>query len=125
MKKFALVLAAALLSSNVAFALDLTQQVKTYDGQDFVGPDGKPTSLTYLSVIENALLTEQPSSPASAVDDRSSNDKLARRIHEQAKDFTFSLDETIKVRKALAATQVTAVFGQVMAYIDPTYLPKK
>ena len=34
-------------------------------------------------------------------------------------------DEIVSIRKALAATQVTAVFGQIMVVLDPTFAPKK
>lgn len=127
MKKIALVLTTAILVfPGAALALDLTQPLKTFEGQDFVGSDGKPIGLTYESVITNALFTDPVSQdPAKAGDEKSRNYLLAYKVHQNAKDYAFTPDEVIQVRKALAATQVTAVFGTVMATIDATYLPKK
>ena len=115
-----LVLAGALLVTTPCLALDFSQPIKTINGTDFVDATGKPTELTLLSVVENSLLGEQ--SPSE--DAKRSNYLLVLDIHKHATDFTPTPDQIVQIRKALAATQPTAVYGQVMSMIDSTFVPK-
>lgn len=112
---YGLTIATLLLGS--AQAMDATKEVKSIDGSEFVGSDGKALGLTYLTVIENALLT----APAASEDEKTKNYILTLKIHQAAKDYTPTPDDIIRIRKALAATQATAVYGQVMSTIDPTF----
>lgn len=119
MKKtlFAGIAVVSLLATTSAFAVDLTQPLKTIAGNDFVDQNNKPIDLTPETVITNSLFGEQTQNEG----DKKSNYLLAVDIHAHAKDFTFTPDQVVTVRKALAATQPTAVFGQVMSLIDPTF----
>lgn len=112
---------ASLCVPIAASATDMTQPVQTFDGKDFVGQDAKPLGLTLDTVIESSLLT----APAPTEAEKAANYLLARKIHEHVSDYTPTPDEIVSIRKALAATQVTAVFGQIMVVLDPTFAPKK
>ncbi len=124
MKKFALaglVIGSALLVSSAAWAIDLTKPVKTIDGEDFTDQTGRPLPLTLARVIEGALYNDI----ASNEDTKTKNYWLAVEVHNHAADFSFTPDQIIQIRKSLANTQTTAIFGQVMSSIDPTWAPKK
>jgi hypothetical protein len=120
MKKL-IVLLALIVFTTPALALDLTQPLQTYDGKEFIGQDGKVLGLTADIVIQNALL----SAPAADEADKKANYVLSVRIHEAAKDYTPTPDDIIRIRKALAATQATAVYGRVTSLLDPTFVPNK
>ena len=125
MKKIAFLAAALVMFAPVAaLAVDLTQPIKTLDGQEFVFTDqqGRPIAgMTMGVVIENALLK----APAATEKEKNDNFFLSVDIHQHIKDFTFNHDTTIQVRKALMATQETAVYGLVMMTIDPGFIPKQ
>jgi hypothetical protein len=116
-----LVVCGTLLVSGAAWAVDLTKPVKTIDGDDFTDQNGKPISLSLSKIIEGALYNE----PASGEDAKSKNYWLAIEIHNHAPDFKPTTDQIVQIRKALAATQTTAIFGQVMTALDPTWAPTK
>ena len=122
-KQIALVGMILAFVSTSTLALDLTQPIKTMDGSDFVDLAGKPIELTLDKVIINALNNE-PVSPG----DKDSKDKnfyLTLDIHKNNKDFTFSPEQIVQIRKALAATQPTPIYGAVMMLIDPTFIKNK
>lgn len=107
-----------LVFASPAGAVDLTQSLKTMDGSDFVGPDQKPLGLTYQTVIESALLSAQAANP----DEKTQNFFLAMKVHGDAKNFEPRPEDILRIKKALGETQVTAVYGQVMSALDPTFL---
>jgi hypothetical protein len=116
----ALLLGAVLLPSNLAWAVDLTKPIKTIDGDDFTDASGRPLPLTMSRVIEGALFNDATTSE----DLKSKNYWLAIEVHNHAADFTPTTDQIVQIRKALAATQTTAIFGQVMVALDPTWTAK-
>lgn len=103
-----------------ALALDFTQPVKTITGADFLDATGKSTELTLGNVVESSLF----GAPADNADTKGKNYHLAVEIHEHTKDFNPTPDQIILIRTALAATQNTAVYGQVMSLVDPTFNKK-
>lgn len=117
MKKL-LLLIALVTFATPAFALDLTEPLRTYDNKDFVDKDGKVLGLTADLVIQNALLT----APTVDEADKKQNYILSLKVHDQAKNYTPITDDIVRIRKALALTQNTAIFGRVTSLIDPTFL---
>jgi hypothetical protein len=107
------------LSTSNAWAVDLTKPVKTIDGDDFTDQSGRPLPLTLSKVIEGALFNE----PTTGDDAKGKNYWLAVEVHNHASDFKPTPDQIIQIRKALAATQTTAIFGQIMVVLDPTWMP--
>lgn len=119
MNKFVIVglVVGSFLFSPGAWAVDLTKPVKTIDGEDFTDQNGRPLPLTFSKVIEGALFNA--STPGEEA--KASNYWLAVEVHNHASDFKPTTDQIIQIRKALAATQTTAIFGQVMVALDPTW----
>ncbi len=118
MKQLFFILTVAFVAaSSPVLAVDLTQSLTTSDGKEFTGTDGKPLGLTPLIVIQNALLT----APATDEPEKKANYILSEKIREQAKDYTPTPDDNVRIRKALAATQVTAVYGRVTSILDTTF----
>jgi hypothetical protein len=113
-----LALVVALVTVTPCWAIDFTQPVKTIYGTDFNDVNGKPVPLTLDAVIGDALFSEP--TPA----DKDKNYFLAVDIHNHAKDFTLTAAQIEQIRKALAATKSTAVYGQVMSTIDPEWRAK-
>lgn len=122
MKKLALVVAALLvvLAPATSFALDLSQPIKNFDGKSFVDTNGKPLELTIGGIIGNALLNEQVASR----EEKDKNYYLARKLSQDNKNYTFTPEELVQIRKALSTTQSTVIYGTVMSLIDPTFMPK-
>lgn len=118
MKKLALAVAVTLLTTASAQALDLTQPpLKTIDGKDFVDNTGKTLDFTADAVIENSLLAVQAGSETEKAD----NWRLAQKVYSNRNNITFTPEEVLRIKKAAAATQPTAVFGSLMTFIDPTF----
>lgn len=101
-----------------AAAVDLNQKLTTIDGKDFVGPDGKPVDITMGTIIEGALV----SAPATTEAEKNQNYWLAIKVRKNYDNFQPTPDDIIAIRKALAATQNTAVYGQTMSVLDPTFM---
>jgi hypothetical protein len=118
MKKLCFIVAAVATFYVVpAMAVDLTQHLTNFDGQEFVGSDGKALGLTAELAIENALLNAQTSSP----DEKTKNFMLALKVNKEAKNFTPTPADSERIKAALGSTQTTVVYGTVMALIDPTF----
>jgi hypothetical protein len=112
-----MILVSTFLAASSARAVDLTKPVKTIDGEDFTDQNGRPLPLTFSRVIEGALFNE----PIQSEDAKSKNYWLAVEVHNHANDFKPTTDQILQIRKALAATQTTAIFGQTMVVLDPTW----
>ena len=117
MNKTVLIVLTSLLWATSAFAVDISETIKSLDGKELVDRDGKPLNYTFDAVIQSALYNE----PSSSEDEKGKNYRLAVKAQTQAKDFNPSPDEIIRIRKALAATQPTLIFGLVMSRIDPSF----
>ena len=120
MKFTALALIGTFALVTPAMALDFTQPVKTVAGTDFTDNNGRPVELTLDAIVEGALLSEQ----AASEDQKNKNYWLVLEIHKHMNDFIPTPDQIVQIRKALAATQTTAVYGQAMTILDPTFVPK-
>jgi hypothetical protein len=120
-KLSAIALVSFLVFAGQANALDFTQPIKDLNGNDFTDQTGKPIPTTLGEIVESALRNV----PAQAQDEKDKNFFLMLSVHNQAKDFTPTPDQIIRIRQAMVVTQPTAVYGQAMSLIDPTYRPKE
>jgi hypothetical protein len=120
MKKIHLIaaMAAALLCSTSAHAIDFTQTIKTFDGKEFIDNDGKPVPIVLGTVIENSLLAAGQNDPI----EEKNRFWLALKIHEKAKNYAPTPDEIVLIKKALTVQPLT-IMGQAIRIIDPTYVP--
>src|ERR1700679_1984416 len=105
------------LSTTPVLALDLNQPLKTLSGSDFTDQNGKAVDLTLDSAIESALL----SAPAQTKEAKDRNYWLALEVHGHRKDFTPTPAQIVQIQEALSQTQTTAVYGQAMSLLDPTF----
>lgn len=117
MRKFVVAAIVSIATIVSAHAADLTDLIKSVDGKELVDRDGKPLNYTFDAVIQSALYNEAVPSE----DEKGKNFRLAGKVMTQAKDFNPTPDEIIRIRKALAATQPTLIYGLVMTRIDPSF----
>jgi hypothetical protein len=107
-------------AASPALAIDFTQPLRDLAGNDFTDQTGKSVPLTLGEVVEAALRNV----PATNEQEKDKNYYLMLTIHSKANDYTPTPEQILQIRKALAATQPTLVYGQAMAKIDSTYIPK-
>jgi hypothetical protein len=103
-----------------AQAIDFTQPLKDLSGNDFTDQNGKAVPLTLGEVVEASLRN----TPTANEQEKDKNYYLMLSVHFKATDFTPTPEQIIQIRKALAATQPTLVYGQAMSKLDSTFVAK-
>ena len=117
MRLFVATIFAVISFTASAFAIDFTQTLKDFDGNEFKDQNGQPAPMVLGTVIENALMSERATIPD---DERKQRFLLALRLHEHAKDYAPTPDEVVMMKKALAV-QPIVIMGQATRIIDPTW----
>jgi hypothetical protein len=118
-----LLLATAFLiaAAPAAMAVDFTQTIKTFDGSDFIGSDGKPAPQLLGNIVENSLLT---TSQSDTIEDKNRRFFLALKIHGHPIDPPLTAEDLTVIKRAVGTYQPTAIMGQSLLLLDPASAPK-
>jgi hypothetical protein len=102
-----------------AFAVDFSQEVRTFDDKSFTNQSGTPTPVILGDVVE-AMLLNPPNGTAD--DEKRKRFFLALKIHDHRKDPLLTNDELKLVRKAAFDYPVLSIAGQSARLVDPGFV---
>ena len=121
MRRLLLVTALLVATIGAAQAIDFTQEIHTFDGGSFMGPDGKPAPQKLGTIAENSLLQ---TAQGDTIEEKNKRFWLALKIHNTPKDPNLTTEDIAVIKKAIGTYQPVAVMGQAFRLLDPASEPK-